>query len=192
MGSNINSAVQQVYVINAAQVGSGGGGGGGNVNIVSSVPLDVNILNPCISICDIGISISAISVSPQVSIIQSIPLDVNFTGVPGATPVPTYDEVLAVPANSLTTVTFYTVPAGKTYYAQGFVAGGTANAWFKLDINGNVVLSARSTTAQQTVTPSFLGATPLALAGETVTLKVIHSAIGVTPDFEGSILGVII
>jgi len=173
-------------VINAAQVGSGGGSGG-NVNIVSSIPLDVNILNPCISICDLGISIS-----PQVSIIQSIPLNVNFTGVPGAEPVPTYDEVLAVAANVLTSITSYVVPVGKDFYAQGFVAGGTANAWFKLDVDGTVILSARSTTAQQTVTPSFLGATPLAVAGQTVTLRVIHNTVGITPDFEGSILGVII
>lgn len=189
MGSNVNPTVQQVYVINAQQIGSGGSG---NVNIVSSIPLDVNVLNPCISIC--GISISGISLTPQVSIIQSIPLDVNITGVPGSgsTPVSTYAEIIAVPVNSLTAITSFVVPLGFSFYIQGFIAGGTVNAWFKLSINGTNILSGRSTTAKQTIQPSFMGANPMASAGDLVALSVIHQVVGVTPDFEGAILGVLV
>lgn len=156
-----NHLIQQVYVLNAETIGK-----------------------------SISVDISNISLSPDVNIISSIPLDVNLTGVPGATPVPTYAEANLVPPSSLTTIASYVVPAGKSFYAQGFVAGGTANAWFKLQINGVTVMSARSTTAQQTVTPSFLAACPVASPGDTITLAVIHEA-ATNADFEGTILGVI-
>ncbi len=155
-----NHLIQQVYVLNAETIGRA-----------------------------ISIDISNISLSPDVNIISSIPLDVNLTGIPGSTPANTYAEVTLVPPSSLTTVASYTVPAGKSFYIQGFVAGGTANAWFKLQINGVTVMSARSTTAQQTVTPSFLTSCPVASAGQTVTIKVIHEESS-NADFEGTILGV--
>ncbi len=129
--------------------------------------------------------------SANVNIVSSIPLEVEVTGIPGAPVANTYNEVTLVPSNTLTTVASYTVPAGKTFYCAGFTAGGDVNAWFKLFINGIAVLSARSTTAQQTVEASFLNANESALAGQTVQIKVTHYASGILAEFEGTILGVL-
>jgi hypothetical protein len=121
-----------------------------------------------------------------VDIIQSVPLNVSIISIPSGTPIVAYGEVTLVPSFATTTVVSYVVAAPEVTIS-GFVAGGTVNAWFKLQVNGVTKLSARSTAAEQTVNEN---ANIVANAGDTVTITTIHEVSGVQANFEGTILGV--
>jgi hypothetical protein len=74
---NNSNQIQHVYVVNPQ---AGGGGGGGAVSIISSIPLDVNILNPCISVCEpVDVNI----LNPCISVCE--PVDVNILNTPSVT-----------------------------------------------------------------------------------------------------------
>jgi len=100
----------------------------------------------------------------------------------------TYDDVTLVPTSSETTVVTYAVPVGKVFYFIGLNVSGNANAVFKLYVDGNVVLAARSSVANLTVTISYSHSPIKVAAGDTITIKVKHEA-PVGCDFEGTILG---
>ena len=93
-----------------------------------------------------------------------------------------------VPTNTETTVTTYTVPAGKTFNFLGFVASGNANALFKLYVASNPVLAGRSSVANLTVQMTYAMSPFQILEGDTLVLRVIHQANGGC-DFEATILG---
>lgn len=69
-----NNFVHQVYVLNPPTISGVEIGG---ISIVSSVPLDVNILNPCISICE---PVDVTLLNPCISICE--PVDVNILNAP--------------------------------------------------------------------------------------------------------------
>jgi len=172
---------KHVIVLNPQQIGGGGGGGGGPVSIVNGGVGSAIVMasNPT------GAE-QALVVRP---IYDGSILNVNVVGAVAGFPTPTYNVVTLVPANVSTTVSTYVVPALMTFYCAGFIASGDINALFILTINGLPVIAGRSTVAQQTVQPSFLGANPTALAGQVVTVAVTHYAAGLLGNFEGTIIG---
>lgn len=100
----------------------------------------------------------------------------------------TYDDVTLVPTSAETTIVTYTVPLGNTFYFIGLNASGNANALYRLYVDGNIVLAARSSVANLTVSLSYAHSPIKVVAGDTISIKVIHEA-SVSCDFEGTILG---
>lgn len=201
--------------------GGGGGGGGGNVTIVSGAggavvidttptgselalvtrPILPNPIEVAGGICIIGgcsdTSASVLNSAPTgieyglvTRPIISGTVNVNVVGSVAGVVTNTYGTVTLVNPNVPTTLVTYTVPSG-TFIITGFVAGGDINAKFTMTINGNPVLTSRSTVAQQTVEVSFLGANPSVLSGQTILVQVLHQELGYQGNFEGTILGTI-
>lgn len=101
-------------------------------------------------------------------------------------------SVTLVTSNSETTVTSYTVPAGKTFYFLGFMAQGDIHAIYRIYHESNGKMSGRSSVAVPTVQVSFPYAIFTAAEGETVSLKTTHSASGLSGNFEGTVFGYIL
>lgn len=103
----------------------------------------------------------------------------------------TYDDVTLVPTSVETTIVSYTVPVGYTFYFIGLNTSGNANAIFRLYVDGSIVLAARNSVANLTVSLNYSQSPIKVSAGDTIAIKVIHS-VSASCDFEGTILGYIV
>lgn len=107
-------------------------------------------------------------------------------------PVFQFNEATLVPYNTETTIGSYTVPPGFVFYLVGFIGSGDVNGRFRLYLNGSVVIQGRTTAADLNVQLTTDVVRPVAAAGQIVSLKVIHSENGLTPNFDGTMLGYIV
>jgi len=118
-------------------------------------------------------------------VVRNLPTAVPYPG----DPVAQFNSVTLVPYDTETTIGTYTVPASTIFYLVGFIGSGDINGRYRLYINGSVVIQARTTAADLNVTLQTGIVRPIATAGQSVTLKVIHSIQGLSPNFDGTILG---
>lgn len=107
-------------------------------------------------------------------------------------PIGSMGSVTLVPSDSETTITSYTIPSGKTFYFLGFIGQGDIHGIFRLYHEGTAKLSGRTSVAVPTVQVAFPYSIFSATAGETIYVKITHSASGLLGGFEATILGYIL
>jgi hypothetical protein len=100
-----------------------------------------------------------------------------------------FDEITSISDNTETTIVSFIVPVSSTFGIVGFVGSGDIEAKYSLKVDGITKLVARSTSSSPTIELSFQLAHPLAVAGQTVALRVEHFQVPLSGDFEGTILG---
>jgi hypothetical protein len=121
-------------------------------------------------------------------VVRNIPSGVQETTHPGL-PIAMFGTVTLVTSSAETTITSYTVPAGKLFYVTGFTASGDIHAKYNLYLASSIKLVGRSSVAEPTYRLDLSRPAFIATAGDVVSLKVIHFVSGLMGEFEGTILG---
>lgn len=99
-------------------------------------------------------------------------------------------DAVGVTTGTETTLVQLTVPAGQGFTITGFTATGNADGRFRLYIDAQKVLAARTSPADRTAHASFPDRShPHAGQNLVVKLTVTHAEIGELCDFEGFIHG---
>lgn len=122
---------------------------------------------------------------------RNIASGIQSISLPG-TPVVEFGTIALVPASTETTVVSYVVPALKVFYGMGFIASGDVDGRYVFYINATAKIAARSSVAEPTANIDFKFVSPIAVAGQTITIKATHYATGILAEFEATILGYLI
>lgn len=107
-------------------------------------------------------------------------------------PITEFGEATLVAYDVETTIVTYTVPTDQIFYVTGFIGSGDINGRFRLYVDGSVIIQGRTTAAELNVQMNTGLVRPWASESQIVSLKVIHSQSGLTPNFDGTILGYVV
>lgn len=113
---------------------------------------------------------------------QEVPLDVTWCCAKNI-----YNEITNLASGSLTTITTYTVPAGKSFRLMGIEASGSNIAEYTVTRNGANEAKKRSYFTDYNVEFDFKGTE--FLAGEVIAVKVEHNR-SMVSDHEANIIGI--
>lgn len=103
-----------------------------------------------------------------------------------------FDQATLTPSNSEITIATYTVPANKQLFVTGFYVSGDVNAKYSFFYTTTRIMVLRTSVAKPSEAGLFNVVRPIASAGETVAVKVIHEVAGIQANFEATILGYLV